>query len=106
MPDRTENDRPGPAIIRTVAGRELGDVVFDLAEVALDSLLDEGVLKDLPTVGILAKLARAQQSIAEKLFLRKLLRFLAELQSVSPEERAKLLERHPDGSDQQRDLAA
>lgn len=104
MPRRTEITRPGTALVRTVAGRELGDMVFNTAEVALDSILDEGVLRELPIVGTLAKIARAGQSIAEELFLRKLLRFLIELKSIPAEERVKLLERYPDGSDEQQDL--
>lgn len=96
--------RPGTALVRTVAGRELGDVVFDSAEVALDSVLGEGVLQDLPIVGLFAKIVRAGQSISEELFLRKLLRFLYELRDIPLDEREKLLERHPDGSIEQGEL--
>lgn len=95
---------PGTALVRTVVGRELGDAVFDGAELALDSVLTEGVLKELPIVGTVVRLAKAGQSIAEELFLRKLLRFLTELRSVPCEERSKLLGRYPDGSQGQRDL--
>jgi len=95
---------PGTSLLRTVVGRELGKVVFDGAEVALDSVLTDGVLKELPIVGTVVRLAKAGQSIAEELFLRKLLRFLIELRSVPVEVRAKLLDRHPDGTQEQRDL--
>ena len=44
------------------------------------------------------------QRIAEELLLRKLLRFLFELKSVSAEERAELLAKYPDGSEEQSDL--
>lgn len=95
---------PGTALVRTIASRELGDIIFDAAEVAFDSILTNGVLKELPIVGMVVKLANAGQSIAEELFLRKLLRFLCELKSVSAEERAKLLVKHPDGTQEQHDL--
>ena len=44
------------------------------------------------------------QRIAEELLLRKLLRFLFELKSVSAEEREELLAKYPDGSEEQSDL--
>ncbi len=101
--DKSKNPT-GIALVRTVAGRELGEIVFDAAEVSLDSVLTEGVLKELPVVGAFVKLAKASQSIAEELYLRKLLRFLTELKSIPAEERSRLLARHPDGTQEQRDL--
>jgi hypothetical protein len=94
----------GRALVRTVAGNQLGDAIFDLAEVALDQNLAEGVLKDVPIVGTLVTLARAGQSVSEELFLRKLARFLADLNAVPVEEREKLLEQYPDTSEEQRVL--
>jgi hypothetical protein len=95
---------PGTALVRTIISRELGDIIFDAAEVAFDSILTNGVLKELPVVGIVVKLANVGQSITEELFLRKLLRFLSDLKSVSAEERAKLLSKFPDGTQEQHDL--
>ena len=94
----------GRALVRTVAGNQLTDAISDLAEVTLDQNLMEGVLKDVPIVGTLFKLARAGQSISEELFLRKLARFLADLNAVPVEEREKLLEQYPDTSEEQRVL--
>lgn len=94
----------GRDLVRTVASNQLGDAIFDLAEVALDQNLVEGVLKDVPIVGTLVKLARAGQSISEELFIRKLARFLADLNAVPVEDRERLLEQYPDSSDEQRVL--
>ncbi len=94
----------GRELVRTVAGEQLADVVFDTAEVALDGILSEGVLKELPVVGAIVKTVRAGHSIADELFIRKLLRFLKELQSVPRDERERLLQKYPDSSDDQRIL--
>lgn len=94
----------GKALVRTVAGDQLGDAIFELAEGVLHHNLAEGVLKDLPIVGPIVKLARAGQSISDELFLRKLERFLGCLSSVSIEDRKRLLEQYPDSSDEQRVL--
>lgn len=94
----------GRSLIRAVIGNQLGNAIFDVAEVMLDQNLADGVLKDLPLVGIPVKLARAQQSISEELFIRKLARFLNDLQDIPAEDRAKLLDDFPDGSEKQRVL--
>lgn len=94
----------GRSLVRTVVGNQLGDAILDLAEVALDENLAEGVLKDVPIVGTLVKLARAGQSVSEELFIRKLACFLADLNAVPVEDRERLLEQYPDSSDEQRVL--
>lgn len=91
----------GQSLLRTVAKTDLEKVISGVAEVALDRNLVEGVLKDLPVVGILFSLARAGQSISDGLFVRQLERFLVDLQAVPVEERLKLLEKYPDGSEEQ-----
>lgn len=91
----------GRALVQTVAGKEVSDAIFDLAEVALDQNLADGLIKDVPIVGTLVKIARARESVSEALFLRKLERFLSDLDSVSTEERERLLEKYPDSSEEQ-----
>lgn len=94
----------GRSLVRTIAGNQLGDAIFDLAEAALDENLAVGVLKEVPIVGTLVKLARAGQSVSEELFIRKLARFLADLNAMPVEDRESLLEQYPDSSDEQRVL--
>ena len=94
----------GTSLIQTVTGSELSNVVFDAAEVALDSVLDEGVLQELPIVGAITKLIRAGGKISEELFIRKLLRFLHELKDIPIIERQQILQRYPDGSPKQQEL--
>lgn len=100
----TDKHSSGRDLVRTVASNHLGDAIFDVAEVALDHNLSEGVLKEIPFVGTLVRIARAGQSISEELFVRKLVRFLADLKKVPDEDRQKLLDRYPDSSEQQRIL--
>lgn len=88
----------GRSLVRTVAGNHLGDAIFDFAEVVLDHNLAEGVLKDVPIIGTLVKLAKAGHSISEEIFIRKLGRFLSDLNAVPVEDRERLLEEYPDGS--------
>ena len=94
----------GKELVRTVTSDKLADVVFDIAEVALDASLSEGVFKDLPIVGTIVKLLHAGKSISEALFIRKLFRFLTGLQNVPIQEREKLLAEYPDKSEKQKIL--
>jgi len=94
----------GVSMIRTVTGSELNSVVFDAAEVALDSVMSEGVLKELPIVGSIVNLIHAGGKVSEELFIRKLLRFLQELKEVPIAERRALLRKYPDGSKKQQEL--
>lgn len=94
----TNTSSSGRALVRTVVGNHLGNVIFDFAEVALDHNLVEGVLKDAPIIGTLVKLAKAGQSVSEEIFTRKLCRFLSDLSSVPIEDREHLLELYPEGS--------
>lgn len=99
-----DNLSSGRALVRTVAGSQLGDAIFDLSEVALDQNLAEGLLRDIPIVGIIVNLARARRSFSEELFLRKISRFLNDLNKVPIQEREKLLMQYPDTSEEQRIL--
>lgn len=101
----SENDKnTGTSLIRTVTGSELSNVAFDAAEIALDSVMSEGVLKELPVVGTIVNLLKAGGKVSEELFIRKLLRFLHELKDVPVTERQTLLRKYPDGSQEQQEL--
>lgn len=94
----------GSYLVSAVTKGDLGNTAFDLAEVALDHNLAEGVLRDIPFVGSLINLLRSGRSISEELFIRKILRFLGGLKSVSLEDRQRLLEKYPDTSEEQKFL--
>ena len=55
---------PGRDLVRTVASEKFADVIFDVAEVALDENLAAGILKDMPIVGTVLKLEQTRRSIA------------------------------------------
>lgn len=76
--------------LATAPGLEL---TADLAEFAVDQTLDSGVLKDIPFVGWIAKLASVRTSISDSLFLAKLLRFLTQLESLGDTEKVKFSDR-------------
>lgn len=69
-------------LAETLATAPSLELTADLAEFAVDQTLESGVLKDIPFVGWIAKLASVRTSISDSLFLAKLLRFLTRLESL------------------------
>lgn len=77
------------SLLDSVANSELSDIGTDIAEFGVDAALDPGVLESLPVVGVLKKLHNLAKSVQNRLFLRKLLRFLMEFDNVPFEDRQK-----------------
>lgn len=55
---------------------EISDVISDLAEIGLDSLFDEGVLREIPFISTAVSVYRIGRSISERHYIKKLLVFL------------------------------
>lgn len=74
-------DDLGISIVKSVCSSETRDLAVDWAEVGIDLLLDEGVLKEAPFLGTVVKLASISKTIRDRLFVRKVCAFL----KASPE---------------------
>lgn len=66
------------------------EAALENAEAVLDSLTDDELLKEIPLVGTAVKLLRGASTIRDRIFAAKILRFLQDLDSVSPETREKI----------------
>jgi hypothetical protein len=69
-------------LIDTIANARTLEISSEVVEFAVDQTLESGVLKDIPLVGWMAKLASIKTSISDQLFLSKILRFLQHLESL------------------------
>ena len=71
----------------SLLGASLGDTGKEFAEVAIDSVLNDGVLKDIPIVGVIAGFCKFGISIREKNLLKQTLEFINAFNSgtISPE---------------------
>jgi len=88
------------SIVDATAEENIADVAAELAEVALDSVLDASeIIEAVPFLGSVLKLAKVGISIRDRLFLKKLAGFLFELDKVSPTERAKYILKLSDDPD-------
>jgi hypothetical protein len=92
----------GRALVRSVCSGGARDITAEGVELLLDSALDEGLVQDIPIVGWLVKTYDVVNSIRERIFLQKLLRFLRETQATAAEERKAFAERMEADPDYQR----
>lgn len=76
----------GSSLVDTLASSDLPDVLKDLAEAGLDSLLVDGVVKDIPVIGTIVGLGKAAVNVRDYFLLRKVVCFLQGMDGISPEE--------------------
>lgn len=70
---------------------EFSDISENLAEVGIDAILEEGVLKDIPIVSTLVGLAKCAKSIPDLIFAAKVNKFLSTLASIEQQEKDNFL---------------
>src|SRR5450759_5011905 len=75
------------AVVATIGSPDLQDGLAELGEVGLDHIMSDGVLRDVPILGILLNTVRAAGHVRDALFVRKLARFFQALDKVPFEQR-------------------
>jgi hypothetical protein len=79
-------------LFNSIATDKLNSVGRDLGEVALDNVLKEGILRDIPVLNTIVGLYQAGVELHHQLFVRKVINFLQELSSTPFEKRQKFVE--------------
>jgi hypothetical protein len=82
----------GLAAIDAIALDNIKDVGTTLVDSILAPILEHSILESIPVVGIAFKMAKTGAAIRDRLFLKKLGRFLLELQDIAASERATFVE--------------
>lgn len=80
-------------LIQAIGSSEIKNITVDFCEIGLDSILEDGLIKDIPILGTIAKLYSAGSSIHGKIFEKKVINFLFELNKTSEEERIDFIEK-------------
>jgi hypothetical protein len=93
MKDSEQSYNIGNALDATLKTTDLQNVAFDFAEIGLDNLLENGVLRDLPVVSFMVSLMKTGANVNDFLFLKKILGFLNPIKEVSIEKRKRLIEK-------------
>lgn len=76
----------------TLTDSNLQNLSTDVTEFAIDSVLDNGLLKEIPIVSTIASILKIGVNIHDRLFLKKLLSFLSPLRNIPISERKKMIE--------------
>ena len=84
--DHTEKALEGK-LVKSFEVKELGELASEYAELGLDSILDEGIVKDIPILRTLVGLAKVGFNIRDRLYLKKIVVFLAQVGQTTQEQR-------------------
>ena len=80
-------DKLIPAFETTLFDPTLSDACSDMAELGIDSLLDEGIFKSIPVVSLLVGIGKTAQNIHDRNLLKQTIKFINTFneKSISPE---------------------
>ncbi len=87
----SELDKLSNSLEHTLKDCDLQNVTTGLAEVFTDTLIKDGITKDIPIIGTVIGLGKAGIGIKEILFLKKLIYFISELKSISATKRNEMI---------------
>lgn len=90
--EHNRNIQLSNSLIETIKNSELKKNVADILEVGIDSFLKEGILKEIPGIGLLNGFWKTVIAIRDYRFLNKLLLFLDESAKLPLEKRLELIE--------------
>lgn len=79
------------ALEKTIKNENLQNVVEGLGEFLIDSNLNEGLLKEIPILSTIVGVAKSGISVADRLFLKKLVFFLNEVKDIPKDTREKMI---------------
>lgn len=83
----------GSSITETLLSEPACSLAAEYAEIGIDAVLSEGVLKDIPFVNSLIAIANISISITDRILVNKLIKFLSAIQDVPTGERQKMVAR-------------
>ena len=83
----TKKEDPGKSLEDSIQSKELGQLTGDISEAVIDSILKEGLLKELPIIGTVVGLFKVGISFRERSYLKKIYKFLYQLKDISQNER-------------------
>lgn len=88
-----EKESIGKALVATLKSDDAVSIATDASELAIDAVLDEGMLRDIPVFGTLVSLAKIGFSIRDRIFVSKLVKFLSGLENLPSDERRTMAEK-------------
>jgi hypothetical protein len=78
------------SFIATISESGGTDILSELGEITLDSIIDNDVINQIPVIGTLKSIYKITNSISDHLFVQKILKFLRELETLTDSEKAEM----------------
>lgn len=77
----------------TLKDSNLQNVSISLAEVLTDSLMEDGIAKQIPIIGTVVGLGKTAIGIKESLFLKKIIYFISEINNIPASKRQEMIDK-------------
>lgn len=87
----SQNDDLASSLIDSIYSPAISDLSQDVIEIALDSVLEDGLVREIPVVKTIVAIGKSVAGVRDRIFLRKVLRFYAGLSSLTVEEKESFL---------------
>lgn len=81
-------------LVESLEAKELGSLTADYTELGLDSILDDGIVKDIPILRTLVGLAKIGLNVRDRIYVKKIYGFLVEVGQTTQEQRDEFVEKH------------
>ncbi len=88
-----ELDKVSISLNDTIVDSNLADFAKDGLELGIDSLMKDGILKEIPIIRILVGLINSTQNISNRLFLKKIISFLRGISEIPADKRKKMIDK-------------
>ncbi|MEI6296536.1 MAG: hypothetical protein WCO84_02700 [bacterium] len=76
----------------TLTDSNLQNLSIDIAEFAIDSVLNDGLFKEIPIINTVINLSKIGANIRDRLFLKKIISFMSQLKDIPSEKRKKMID--------------
>jgi hypothetical protein len=89
----SDKDKIESSLMATIQSEDVFNIAADAAELGIDAVLEDGILKDIPFVNTVVSVAKVGLTIRDSLLINKVFKFIRALREISKEEREKMIEK-------------
>lgn len=86
-------------ISKIIKNKDFKELITDINEAVLDTFLKDGMVKDIPILGLVSKAINIGNTIQERLYTKKLLTFLKQLENTQVENREREINKIDESKD-------
>lgn len=81
-------------LVESLEVKRLGELAADCAKLGLDSILDDGIVKDIPILRTAVSIAKIGFNIRDRIYIKKIASFLSQIGNTTQEQREAFIEKY------------